>query len=48
MGDDETVTITKKEYDQLIEDSRILDALRWARVDNWQGYDDAMTRLQEA
>lgn len=38
---EEMVTITKKEYDSLIEDSLWLLALENAGVDNWQGYDFA-------
>ncbi len=40
--DKETVTISKKEYDRLIEDSEFLTALEAAGVDNWEGY--AMAR----
>ena len=35
---EETVTITRKEYERLSEDSRILGNLRAAGVDNWEGY----------
>ena len=38
---EETVAITKSEYDQLIEDSQFLHALLAAGVDNWPGYDQA-------
>ena len=34
----ETVTITRKEYEGLIEDSRFLDHLIANGVDNWEGY----------
>lgn len=37
----ETVTITKSEYDRLLDDYKFLEALRAAGVDNWGGYDDA-------
>jgi hypothetical protein len=43
---DETITITKKEYDSLIEDSETLSALESAGVDNWSGYDYAMEILK--
>lgn len=36
------VTITKAIYDQLCEDSDILNCLRNGGVDNWSGYDWAM------
>ena len=38
---EETVTISKSEYDRLIEDSQFLDGLVAAGVDNWEGYDCA-------
>ncbi len=36
---EETVTITKEEYIQLLNDSNFLNALRAGGVDNWEGYD---------
>lgn len=39
------VTITKEEYESLIEDSLMLLALENAGVDNWNGYSDAMAML---
>lgn len=38
----EMVTITKKEYDQLLKDSDWLACLEAAGVDNWEGIDEAM------
>ena len=38
---DDTVTIPKGEYEDLIEDSKFLRALEDAGVDNWPGYDFA-------
>ena len=38
---EETVTILKSEYDQMLEDVQFLDALLAAGVDNWSGYDQA-------
>lgn len=38
MNEEETITITKKEYDSLVEDSEFLNALQEAGVDNWEGY----------
>ena len=37
----------KKEISELIEDQKILDALRAAGVDNWPGYEIAMDSLIE-
>lgn len=44
---EETITISKKEYESLLEDSKKLQALEGAGVDNWQGYDYAMELLRE-
>ena len=44
---EEMITITLKEYNGLLADSNKLLALESAGVDNWQGYDDAMTILEE-
>jgi len=38
---DETVTISKEEYESLLEDRKWLQALEGAGVDNWEGYDFA-------
>jgi len=38
----ETVTISKEEYDQLVEDRIWLECLQAAGVDNWNGYDYAI------
>lgn len=38
----ETVTIPRSRYDELIEADRMLSRLEAAGVDNWEGYDDAM------
>ena len=40
------VTISRDEYDSLKRDSRMLEALRSAGVDNWEGYDDALDMLE--
>lgn len=42
---DETVTITKREYESLLEDVNKLRALEGAGVDNWEGYSYAMELL---
>lgn len=43
----EMVTITKEEYEELLNDRRVLVALEMAGVDNWDGYDYAMEILEE-
>lgn len=40
--DEETVTITKREYDSLIKHSNFLHRLEANGVDNWVGYDDCL------
>jgi hypothetical protein len=45
--EEETVTITLKEYESLLEDSRWLSCLEAAGVDNWNGYDHASDILSE-
>lgn len=45
--EENTITISKKEYDQLIERSETLAALEAAGVDNWEGYDYAMEFIKE-
>ena len=44
---EETVTISKKEYESLKEDSRWLSCLEDAGVDNWDGIDYASELLAE-
>jgi len=44
---EESITITKKEYDQLLADSALLTALENFGVDNWDGYGDAKKSLLE-
>ena len=44
---EETITISKKEYESLLEDQKLLQALQGAGVDNWSGYDYAIEMMQE-
>lgn len=37
----DNVTISKQEYDKLVEDSNFLECLQQAGVDNWDGYNFA-------
>ena len=39
---EETVTITKKEYDSLIRSAKVLLALEAGGVDNWEGYSESL------
>ena len=41
----ETVTISKSEYDELLERDKKLTALENGGVDNWNGYDWAMEEM---
>ena len=43
----ETITISKEEYESLLEDSDKLLALEGAGVDNWEGYAEAMELFKE-
>ena len=45
--DNQTVTISLDEYNKLIEDSKLLDALFAAGVDNWEGYEEAKNLLEQ-
>ena len=42
---EEMVTISVEEYEKLKEDQKLLEALKWAGVDNWNGWDYAMEIL---
>lgn len=44
----ETVTITKAEYEDLLDEVEFLNCLRACGVDNWQGYSDANGIYEEA
>jgi hypothetical protein len=44
---EEEITITKKLYDKLREDSDFLSCLEACGVDNWQGYEEAQEMLEE-
>lgn len=46
--DKETVTISKKEYESLKDDSFKLQCLENGGVDNWEGYDFAMEEYWRA
>ena len=43
----ETITITRAEYQRLLEDSNKLLALKSVGVGNWEGYDEAMELFKE-
>lgn len=45
--EDELITITKEELNNLIERSEFLECLEACGVDNWQGYDDAWEMMNE-
>lgn len=44
---EKTVSVTKTEYDRLIESDRKLQALIAHGVDNWPGYGEAMQELED-
>lgn len=43
----DTITITKAEYERLIEADAFLNCLDAAGVDNWPGYADACEMYEE-
>jgi hypothetical protein len=43
----EMVTITKAEYERLLESEAFLECLEAVGVDNWVGYDDAREMMEE-
>lgn len=45
---EETIIISIKEYEELLEAQKMLDALEGAGVDNWEGYSEAMKLLEDA
>ena len=47
MEETVTITFTLKEYEDLVYDRRVLRALEASGVDNWEGYEDAMSELSE-
>lgn len=47
MLDEEMVTITKAEYDELLEAAAWLDCLEAAGVDNWDGIEEAIAMRRE-
>ena len=44
---EETITIPKKEYDELMHGSLFLSCLDAAGVDNWDGYDYAREMMDK-
>lgn len=44
---DEKVTISRSEYEQLLNDSEFLSCLEACGVDNWDGYGDAWEMYNE-
>jgi hypothetical protein len=47
VNNEEMITITKAEYDELQDDATLLNCLRNAGVDNWDGWDFAIEEYQE-
>jgi len=42
MSEKEEITITRKEYESLLADQKLLNYLQAAGVDNWEWYDSAL------
>lgn len=47
MGNKEMITITKEEYEMLLEKVEFLGCLEACGVDNWCGYSDAWNMMNE-
>lgn len=47
MTTEPTITITRSEYDNLVSDSGLLNCLRRAGVDNWDGWDFAIEEFNK-
>ncbi|MNT01254.1 hypothetical protein D3C72_1357140 [compost metagenome] len=47
MKREDTVTISKDEYEALQRDRELLNCLEACGVDNWSGWDDAMEMFTE-
>ncbi len=43
----EMISIPASEYEDLKEDQRLLDCLRGAGVDNWEGYSEAVALFED-
>ena len=43
----ETVTMSKKDYEAMLDKLEFLECLIACGVDNWQGYDDAQEMYQQ-
>lgn len=43
----ELITITRQNLEQLMDDSRFLEALKRAGVDDWDGYSEAVEIYRE-
>lgn len=44
---EDTVTISRKEYEDLLEDQFFLNCLESAGVDNWEGYEYAQEEFNK-
>lgn len=44
---EDTITINKREYNQLLKDQLMLQALEEGGVDNWDWWGEAIQRYQE-
>lgn len=45
---DEMITISSEEYEELLDDALFLSCLRIAGVDNWQGFELAIDAYEKA
>ena len=47
FGSEERISIKVHDYNDLLEDQKILNALRNAGVDNWEGFEIAMEEFED-
>ena len=47
METTETITISTREYEQLLKDQLWLQCLEEAGIDNWEGFDEALNIWRE-
>ena len=47
MTQEETITISRKYYEHLVERNNWLECLEAAGVDNWDGWDEAAAMMNE-
>lgn len=47
MKNEETITISKEDYEELISDQKFLQCLQAAGVNDWEGFEIAQENFQD-